>query len=164
MSALLRWGFDRKAGARKRPVPLVRSAAEILQKFEVRIARARAAQKEARPREARADIGHGATVKESKQVEAMLPKPASVPVAVEGRDPPPAPLPPARAPKIVLAAAPSGMEVVARQWCRAAPSHAPLPPVPGDDGKVWCEGYDARVPPWFGRGCISGTCSLKGTL
>ena len=30
MSALLRWGFDRKAGAKKRPVPLVRSVGQIL--------------------------------------------------------------------------------------------------------------------------------------
>ncbi|HQS70012.1 MAG: hypothetical protein B7Y36_08325 [Novosphingobium sp. 28-62-57] len=126
MSALLRWGFDRKAGAKKRPVPLVRAytgpfpdrssrtMAEVMrdEALALRQAQGERVEKKTKPPailvgepepvkpvqdKAKPRIKSGATVAESKQAAVMPVQPASVPVAVEGRDPPPAPSPSARA-------------------------------------------------------------------
>lgn len=286
MSALTRWGFDRAAGARKRPVPLVRAyrgpypdlssrtMAEVMRDearaekeagpriksgvtkindglaalgiksgvtVEVEGRRAKAGgeaqggrickpcvEPVSRPAAGRTaaatpeimDVTAGEMAPKSKQAEVFPPKPASAPVAAAIAPPCRTTPPPARAPistrgeggrgqsvppltqqgaattrqaetlatgnvakqqvstqestvaltgralktdKIELANAPSGMEAVALKWRGPAEQRGALPPVPGEDGKVWCVGCDARVPTWFGRDCISVTCSLKGS-
>lgn len=226
MSGLTRWGFDRKAGGPKRPVPLVRAyrgpwpilshraMAEVMRdEAEQLQAVPPKPKKEAKPRiksgatvkgyQAKAgdeaqggricepcmepvsrpaagrsaaatsefmDVTAGETAPVPNPAEAAPPKQASAPVAVM------AALPlavstrptPARAPigptgKIDIAAVPSGMEAAAQKWRAPEEQRNALPPVPGEDGKVWCAGCDARVPTWFGRDCISATCSLKGS-
>lgn len=88
---------------------------------------------------------------------------AKEPVAVPS-DPLPSPVRSPSAERIALPAV-SAMEAEAARWHRKSQlKPEPLAPVPVDDGKVWCVGCDARVPLWFGRDCISGTCSLKGLV
>lgn len=229
MSGLTRWGWDRKAGGPKRPVPLVRAyrgpwpilshrtMAEVMRdEAEQLQAVSPKPTKEAKPRiksraavkgyQAKAgdeaagtehasprpavepvsrpaagrsaaatsefmDVTAGETAPVANPVKAAPPKQASAPVTVMAALPlavstRPAP---ARAPigptgKIDIAAVPSGMEAAAQKWKAPAEHNSALPPVPGEDGKVWCAGCDARVPTWFGRDCISATCSLKGSL
>lgn len=265
MSGLTRWGFDRKAGGPKRPVPLVRSCGEIRKVREANRLAARAlavsaacdriltgraepndraviedwkVRRAVKPKEAAAEstvvalpvpkpkkkakprIKSGATVSgyqakagdEAAGTEHASPRPAVEPVSrpaggraaaatsefmdVTAGETAPVPNPaeaappkqasapvavmaalplavstrpaPARAPigptgKIDIAAVPSGMEAAAQKWKAPDEQRSALPPVPGEDGKVWCAGCDARVPTWFGRDCISATCSLKGS-
>jgi len=78
--------------------------------------------------------------------------PATVPCKVAGGEPVAG-----KRGLIDLAAAPSSMELRSAPAATAAPRVALV-----DDGKVFCRGCDARVPAWFGQGCIAGDCDLRG--
>lgn len=166
MIARPRWGWDRRAGARRRPAPLIRPI-----KFPPRVLTW--ADKDSR-HEASAPAGASACAGDQALVRANVDEcPSGAPAGPSAGAPGPMSVQLPSAPTRVAAAPAPGRVAPAARIALPTSSamddmacaRVILGPVLAqiEDGKTWCARCEWRVPAWFGRDCIEGPlCSLKG--